>query len=342
MNEAFSDRAWHPHPRLGWVGDLLPCRGAHTAVPGGPRLAAGPRDAVGSRLYPTANPRQGQNASSQALTRGLLFMQAGAFFRARQQLQRYPQTGCSPFFSGSAELGVGGWCDALPARRSCSDIATSSPQTLICPRLPGLPWPASLRHLIKLFRHRPGRIRSPLPLRAPRDAEDGAGEAAARRAPRPSSCAGCCPGAACPAAKHHTGLGGLEMGLPQPRSPQYPEPGPAWPQGLLATTHDYHPADVAAAELGVGRVMHVRHPAAHEDAQPHHQQVFHLDAWEATLEGKENAGEGRGSARVGSGWTRTTSSIQTNLSIGETFSLFYIYSPVYYATPAASRSLKIP
>ena len=99
----------------------------------------------------------------------------------------------------------GGWRNALPAHRSCSDIATSSPQTLICPRLPGLPWPASLRHLIKLFRRRPGRIRSPLPLRAPRDAGDSAGEAAARRAPRPSSSAGCCPGAACPAARHRTG-----------------------------------------------------------------------------------------------------------------------------------------
>ena len=87
--------------------------------------------------------------------------------------------------------------------------------------------------------------------------------------------------------------------------------------------------------------MHVCHPAAHEDAQPHHQQVFHLDAREATLEGKENAGESQGSAQVSSGWTRTTST-QTNLSIGETFSLFYIYSLVYYATPAASRSLKIP
>lgn len=71
--------------------------------------------------------------------------------------------------------------------------------------------------------------------------------------------------------------------------------------------------------------MHVRHPAAHEDAQPHHQQVFHFDAREATLEGKENAGEGQGSAQVSGGWTRTTSSIQTNPSIGENFSLFYIY-----------------
>jgi len=71
--------------------------------------------------------------------------------------------------------------------------------------------------------------------------------------------------------------------------------------------------------------MHVCHPAAHEDAQPHHQQVLHLDAREAALEGKENTGEGQGSARVGGGWTRTNSSIQTNLSIGETFSLFYIY-----------------
>lgn len=239
--------------------------------------------------------------------------------------------------------GRGCWRDALPARRSCSDIATSSPQTLICPRLSGLPWPASLRHLIKLFRHRPGRIRSPLPLQAPHDAGDGAGESAARRAPQPSSSAGCCPGAACPAARHGTRLGGgLEIGLLQPRSPWYPKLGPARPRRLLATTHDYHPADVAATELGVGRVMHVCHPAADEDAQPHHQQVFHLDAREATLEGKENAGEGQGSARVGGGWTRTTSFIQTNLSAGETFSLFYIYSPVYYATPAASRSLKIP
>lgn len=69
-----------------------------------------------------------------------------------------------------------------------------------------------------------------------------------------------------------------------------------WLQGLLSTTHDYHPADVATAELGVGRVVHVCHPAAHEDAQPHHQQVFHLDAREAALEGEENTGEGLGSA----------------------------------------------
>lgn len=69
--------------------------------------------------------------------------------------------------------------------------------------------------------------------------------------------------------------------------------------------------------------MHVSHPAAHEDAQPHHQQVFHLDARETTLEGKEDTGEGQDSARVSDGWTRTT--LQTSLSPGETLSLFYIY-----------------
>lgn len=119
--------------------------------------------------------------------------------------------------------GRGCWRDALPAHRSCSDIATSSPQTLICPRLSGLPWPASLRHLIKLFRHRPGRIRSPLPLQAPHDAGDGAGESAARRAPQPSSSAGCCPGAACPAARHGTRLGG-GAGNWAPAAPLTPVP----------------------------------------------------------------------------------------------------------------------
>lgn len=131
----------------------------------------------------------------------------------------------------------------------------------------------------------------------------------------------CLPG--CKAPHRAWGEGGLEMGLPQLQSPQHPEPG--LPRGLPATTHDYHPADVTAAELGVGGVMHVRHPAAHEDAQPHHQQVFHLDAREATLEGKENAGEGQGSARALSSCTRTMTSIQTKPSIGETFGLFYIY-----------------
>lgn len=113
------------------------------------------------------------------------------------------------------------------------------------------------------------------------------------------------------------------MGVPQPCSPQHVKQGPVQPRELLATTHDYHPADMAAAELRVGRIMHVSHPAAHEDAQPHHQQVFHLDAWETTLEGKEDTGEGQDSARVSDGWTRTT--LQTNLSPGGTLSLFYIY-----------------
>lgn len=92
--------------------------------------------------------------------------------------------------------------------------------------------------------------------------------------------------------------------------------------------------------------MHVGHPAAHEDAQPHHQQVLHLDAREAALQGKGNAFEtlfeGQGSAQGSGSWPRTASATQTNLSAGETFSLFYIYSSVSYATPAASRSLKIP
>lgn len=80
--------------------------------------------------------------------------------------------------------------------------------------------------------------------------------------------------------------------------------------------------------------MHVGHPAAHEDAQPHHQQVFHLDARQATLEGKESAGEGRwlrvpfGAAQPGRR-PGPNFSPQTNLSADETFSIFmYIQQPI--------------
>lgn len=106
-----------------------------------------------------------------------------------------------------------------------------------------------------------------------------------------------------------------------------------------AITHDYHPADMATAELRVGGVVHVGHPAAHEDAQPHHQQVLHFDAREAALQGKENAvGERSGAQPIGAvkDWTLP------NKPTDGTFSLFYVYPPAYYATPAASRSLKIP
>lgn len=115
MNEAFSDRAWRPPPRLGWAGDLLPCRGAHTAVPEQPHLAASPGDAVGSRLHPTANARQGQNASGRALARGLLFVHAGAFFRACQQLQIGTRGLAAPLFSMAlGRSGVLARCSPCP------------------------------------------------------------------------------------------------------------------------------------------------------------------------------------------------------------------------------------
>jgi len=120
-----------------------------------------------------------------------------------------------PFFFSLPLRSSGGWRDALPARGSCSDIAASSPQTLICPHLPGLPWPASLRHLSKLFRCRPGGIRSPLPLRAPRDA----GQAAAGRAPQPSSGAPVLPARLQGTAQ---GLGGWKWGSHSPAPPSTP------------------------------------------------------------------------------------------------------------------------
>lgn len=107
-------------------------------------------------------------------------------------------------------------------------------------------------------------------------------------------------------------FGAWEAGDGAPTAPLSPA-SQAGPWGC-AGTHDDHPADVAAAQLRVGRVVHVGHPAAHEDAQPHHQQVLHLDPREAALQGKGNAfetlSEGQGFAQGSGSWPRMASATQ--------------------------------
>lgn len=48
-------------------------------------------------------------------------------------------------------------------------------------------------------------------------------------------------------------------------------------------TYNDHMADMPAAELRVGGILHVDDPAGNEDAQPCQQKVLHLDGWETTL-----------------------------------------------------------
>lgn len=55
-------------------------------------------------------------------------------------------------------------------------------------------------------------------------------------------------------------------------------------------TYDHHLADVPTAELRIGRVVHIDHPAAHEDAQPDQQDILDPEAWEPALL-REGSGE---------------------------------------------------
>lgn len=48
-------------------------------------------------------------------------------------------------------------------------------------------------------------------------------------------------------------------------------------------TYDHHLADVPTAELRIGRVVNIDHPAAHEDAQPDQQDILDPEAWEPAL-----------------------------------------------------------
>ena len=58
------------------------------------------------------------------------------------------------------------------------------------------------------------------------------------------------------------------------------------PQTAPGDTYDDHSADMAAAELRVGRVVHVGQPAACEDAQPHQEDILDPQAWEPALRGR--------------------------------------------------------
>lgn len=54
---------------------------------------------------------------------------------------------------------------------------------------------------------------------------------------------------------------------------------------LKCDTYNDHVANVPAAELRVGGVLHVDDPADDEDAQPCQEEVLHLNGWETTLRG---------------------------------------------------------
>lgn len=60
-------------------------------------------------------------------------------------------------------------------------------------------------------------------------------------------------------------------------------------------TYNDHVADMPAAQLRVGGVLHVDDPAGDEDAQPGQEEILHLNGWQTSL------------MRVrGMGWIRKT------------------------------------